>query len=65
MKVPEGRVPELEVVVVVEGPELEPLLGLAELVLLGVGLAWHRVASFILVSRWDFPSVACSFPIVL
>ena len=62
--VPAERVPEPEVVVVVAEPELEPLPGLAELVLLGVGLAWRREVSSILVSRWDFWSVACSFPIV-
>ena len=63
--VPEERVPEPEVVVVVVAePELEPLPGLAELVLLGVGLAWRRDVSSILGSRWDFRSVACSFPIV-
>ena len=49
-----------EVVVV---PGVEPLPVPAELVLLGVGRAWRREMSSILVSRWDFRLVAGSFPI--
>ena len=47
---------------VVVAPGVEPLPVPAELVLLGVGRAWRREMSSILVSRWDFRLVAGSFP---